>query len=173
MGPKKGGAKYKKGKGKAKTVQEEQVGSASQSEEDVQVIAVEVHRPQEEDEPPKFVVPPPPPKAPSKGPEEEEEEQGDDDEVEPPAAVQPTAQPIQTKRKRQKKTEAYPFSVEQENDIGEWYRDNEILYNKRHQDFKNTEKKNKLFEDKAASLDPPCTRKYNLSYLGCQYISQN
>lgn len=52
------------------------------------------------------------------------------------------------------------FSDEQEKDIGEWFKENECLYDRRHKSYKDAQHKRRLYEEKAASLDPPCTCEY-------------
>lgn len=44
-----------------------------------------------------------------------------------------------------------------ERDLGEWYREHPIFYDKAKRGYKDSAKKNRLFEEKAASLNPPLT----------------
>ena len=47
------------------------------------------------------------------------------------------------------------LTEEQEQHEADWYRDHEILYNRRLKEYKDTKAKMFLFEQKAASMDPP------------------
>ena len=44
-------------------------------------------------------------------------------------------------------------------DISEWYRDHGILYSRLLKDFKDTLKKERIYNEKATLLDPPFIRK--------------
>ena len=46
-------------------------------------------------------------------------------------------------------------------DLAEWYREQELFYNKKLKTYKNTQKKSALLEEKAASMQPPCTGRRN------------
>eukprot|EP00057_Strongylocentrotus_purpuratus_P021220 XP_011675694.1 PREDICTED: uncharacterized protein LOC105443788 [Strongylocentrotus purpuratus] len=68
---------------------------------------------------------------------------------------QPSNQPCP----KRKKTPALHLSEEQEQDVADWYRSHELLYNRRMKEYKQANMKTRLYEEKAASLDPPCTAK--------------
>lgn len=53
----------------------------------------------------------------------------------------------------------YIFSDSQEVELAEFYRENELFYNKKLKSYKDSGKKRRLLEEKAASIDPPCTCK--------------
>ena len=57
------------------------------------------------------------------------------------------------KRKQRKVRDRLNLSQEQEEDLANWLQDNPMLYNKGSRDYKDTEKKKKLWEDKAKELD--------------------
>ena len=46
---------------------------------------------------------------------------------------------------------------EVEEDLAEWFRSNPVLYDRTEGDWKNTQYKNRLYEEKGASLKPPVT----------------
>ena len=66
-----------------------------------------------------------------------------------------------TSGKKKSRIIPYNFSDEQENDLVEWFRGHECLYNKKLKDFKNVTLKNRIYEEKVASLTPHCTCKLN------------
>ncbi|XP_055487424.1 uncharacterized protein LOC129694707 isoform X3 [Leucoraja erinacea] len=59
-------------------------------------------------------------------------------------------------RKDWRKVLPFTFSRQQEGELVEWYRQNTILYDKEHEDYRMREKKNKLFQEKAKEY-PDCT----------------
>lgn len=63
--------------------------------------------------------------------------------------------------KKKPRIVSYIFSDEQEKSIGEWFKENECLYNRRHKQYKDSQHKRRLYEEKAASFTPPCTCKYS------------
>ena len=64
-------------------------------------------------------------------------------------------------RKKKKRVDPYNFSEEQEIDIGEWYRENECMYDRSNSNYRKTSHKRTLIRKKAATFDPPCSREYN------------
>ncbi|XP_033122083.1 uncharacterized protein LOC117121088, partial [Anneissia japonica] len=82
----------------------------------------------------------------------------------PPSAVDTSSERPEDSKKK-KRERAYAFTEQEEAAIGEWYCDNSCLYNKRHRDFKNADKKRRLMEEKANSFDPPCTYKQLKMFL--------
>lgn len=60
-------------------------------------------------------------------------------------------------KKRKQRIVSYIFTDGQEKELGEWYREQECLYNRRHKLYKDAQHKRRLYEDKAASLTPKCT----------------
>lgn len=60
---------------------------------------------------------------------------------------------------RIKKARAQPLllSKEQQEDVADWFQDNEFLYNTRHADYRNAEKRDRYFREKAGQLE--CTIK--------------
>ena len=68
-----------------------------------------------------------------------------------------------TKKKTQPdESDPNSFDVESKKDLAEWYRENEIFYNKKLRGHKNFHKKQRLLFDKAASMNLPTTGKYNI-----------
>ena len=65
-----------------------------------------------------------------------------------------------SQKKRQKRIVPYPFTLEQEMELADWFRGHELLYNKKLREFKNASKKKRLYEEKAATFDPPCSCEY-------------
>ena len=65
----------------------------------------------------------------------------------------------QSKRKR---AAVYIFSETQEMELAEFYKENELFYNKKLKDYKNSANKKRIMEEQAATLDPPCTCKYTI-----------
>jgi hypothetical protein len=65
-------------------------------------------------------------------------------------------------KKRKPRIVSYIFSDEQEKDICEWFKEEECLYNRRHKLYKDSQHKRRLYEEKASSLDPPCTCEFLL-----------
>ncbi|XP_032880831.1 uncharacterized protein LOC116975622 isoform X2 [Amblyraja radiata] len=59
-------------------------------------------------------------------------------------------------RKDWRKVLPFTFSRQQEGELVEWYRQNTILYDKEHEDYRMREKKNKLFQEKAKEY-PDCS----------------
>lgn len=59
----------------------------------------------------------------------------------------------------------YLFNKEQEEDIAEWYRGHDILYDRRKREYKETDKKNAIYVEKAASLSPQCSVKQLKNWL--------
>ena len=49
------------------------------------------------------------------------------------------------------------LTEEQEQDVADWYRENEVLYNKCKKGYRDNKLKMTLFEEKASSLGPRCT----------------
>ena len=96
-----------------------------------------------------LVVPPPPSRSRPETPAEE------------------SAPSSQTKKRP--RTPRYLFTDEQEKDIGEWFRENECLYNRRLNAYKDAKKKQRLLEEKAATI-PDCTCEYlNVALLNCTF----
>jgi hypothetical protein len=62
-------------------------------------------------------------------------------------------------KKRKPRITSYVFTDEQEKDLGEWYREHECLYNRRHKLYKDSKHKQRLYIEKAESLTPKCTCK--------------
>ena len=58
---------------------------------------------------------------------------------------------------KKRKKEPLFLTELQEQDVAEWYRDNEVLYNKGKKDYKDSRLRMRLFAEKASSLNPPCT----------------
>ena len=56
-------------------------------------------------------------------------------------------------KKKSKKKDALYLTDEQQDDIIQWLQDNPIVYNRRLREYRNTEKKHKLWEDKAREMD--------------------
>ena len=70
---------------------------------------------------------------------------------------------MKSNRKTKKNTKgrnSYKFIDAQCVDLSELYRDHELLYNKEFKTYKDTRRKQRLLEGKAASLRPPCTGKF-------------
>ena len=68
---------------------------------------------------------------------------------------------IPTMKKYKKKKEGgYIFSDDQEAELAEWYQQHPLFYNKKLKDYKNMQKKQRLFEEKATEMDWPCTGKF-------------
>lgn len=65
----------------------------------------------------------------------------------------------QTINRNVKRKRRMPLNLteDQEQDVADWYRDHEILYNRRLKEYKDTKAKMHLFEKKAASMEPICT----------------
>ena len=67
---------------------------------------------------------------------------------------------INRKAKKIKKgRDSYIFTDAQEVNLSEWYKDPELFYNKKLKTYKDTQQKQRLLEEKAASLRPLCTGK--------------
>ena len=75
--------------------------------------------------------------------------------------MQPSINPSDAESSQPKKgrTTWYIFSDSQEVELAEFYRENELFYNKKLKSYKDSGKKRRLLEEKAASIDPPCTCK--------------
>lgn len=71
----------------------------------------------------------------------------------PPPREEPTT-------KRRKRTQPYSFTEQQEQELAEWYRDQEMLYNRRIKEYKEVVRKKALLTSKGESYDPPCTCEY-------------
>lgn len=74
-------------------------------------------------------------------------------------AVKKSDSPQDEGKKRKQRIVSYIFSEEQEKDIGEWFREHECLYNRRHKLYKDAAHKHMLYAEKAQSLTPKCTCK--------------
>ena len=66
------------------------------------------------------------------------------------------------KRKRKQKTVPYQFSEQQEQELAELFRDNKVLYNKRHDDWRKKQHKIDLITSKGETYEPVCTCKYKI-----------
>lgn len=53
------------------------------------------------------------------------------------------------------------FSVEQEIELGCWFEEHPILYNKNEREYKDSDKKNALYETMGESLTPPVSGNYH------------
>jgi hypothetical protein len=62
--------------------------------------------------------------------------------------------------KKKKRIVSYMFTDEQEKELGEWLRDEECLYDKRHKRYKDAQYKQNLLQTKADSYTPTCTCEY-------------
>ena len=60
---------------------------------------------------------------------------------------------------------AYAFNERQEEDLAEWLRDHECLYNRKLKAYKNTAMKQRLIADKAKEFDPECSGEYCISFI--------
>ena len=89
--------------------------------------------------------PPPPPHH-----NEEEEVEVSDSE-----SVASSVVPRRVKRSRLR--DKYLFTDEQEVELAEFYKENNLFYNKKVRAYMDSEKKKRLLEEKAASMSPPCT----------------
>ena len=74
--------------------------------------------------------------------------------TEPASPARSTASSVGGKKR---KKEPLFLTELQEQDVAEWYRDNEVLYNKGKKDYKDSRLRMRLFAEKASSLNPPCT----------------
>jgi len=64
-----------------------------------------------------------------------------------------TTQPSTSGATKKKRKSPVILTEEQEIDMGEWLRQNPMLYSKAMKEYKNTLKKNRLWDEKAAELD--------------------
>lgn len=104
-----------------------------------------------------------PPPTPSPQPEEDVEEEEVIEETEEFEETSSELMEVESGGehiKRKTRSPGYVFTEEQEVLLAEWYCDTECFYNKRLKLYKDTEYKKRLMEEKARSLDPPCTCKY-------------
>ena len=77
---------------------------------------------------------------------------------------------IPTMKKYKKKKEGgCIFSDDQEAELAEWYQQHPLFYNKKLKDYKNIQKKQRLFEEKATKMDSPCTGKFKYKILIFHY----
>ena len=96
-----------------------------------------------------------------------EEEEEDVEEVAgnllvPPPPDTPTSgkKPRKAKANKDDRVPHYHFTDEQEEELCEWYRDNSCLYNRRMSGYRERNRKERLYQEKAASYDPECSGKY-------------
>ena len=59
-------------------------------------------------------------------------------------------------KKSRKKNVSWWFPERTEAELAEWYKENPIFYDRKRRDYKDTEKKRKLLEDKAKDIDTTC-----------------
>ena len=72
---------------------------------------------------------------------------------------QPTTITMSMTTQKRKKTPPLQMNEQQEQEIADWYRSHEMLYNRRLKEYKHVAVKTRLFEEKASQMDPPCTAK--------------
>ena len=61
-------------------------------------------------------------------------------------------------------TKIQGLTEEQEVDVAEWFKEHPILYDRKLKEYKNSQKKNRILEEKAAALNPPSTCKLKQQY---------
>ena len=71
---------------------------------------------------------------------------------------QPSMSQVKLQKVRKSRgKEKHEFTIAQEEDLAEWYRDHPIFYDKRHRDYKDNTKKSALDAEKAKEMDLPAS----------------
>ena len=77
----------------------------------------------------------------------------------------PEEQVMATENTKSVRRDKLILSPEDENEVALWYQQNEIFYNRHLKDYKNTQKKDRMLEEKAKTLKTLCTGKQLKTWL--------